>query len=443
VTAIGIIQRIGNAFRQFRQGHIDPGVARVAAGGDVDGAGRDPPVIVPIEPPAIPSPRRRFLKVILQKLDIDIIMDPADGFSFSGAWERTLFKKIINELDQESQKFIEEHPDTISEAYNQTVPIFTKNVYETLKRNAPDMIAYERERRFSFAADNYKIWKKSFDLLEMHLRGSCEIIGEYIAEVGPLFENNERSLFTAITALHGNGCHVAQEIFALMQAGYASGALARWRKLFEIEVMAYYLKENGRGSGNDLAQRYLDHSVIDKYQRIQLYARPEVLEDHSRKLGYMPIDKEDIDKLKALSEKLCKKYGSGYSGKYGWASSSLKKNKVEFVDLERAVGLGHFYPYYQLANNAVHSGSGSIFWNISLPLHSRDAILIGPTWFGMADPGQLLAISLSNLNCILLSLHPSLTAQAIMQINIWLSDEITEELIKVHRVQNAAKNNEE
>ena len=60
----------------------------------------------------------------------------------------------------------------------------------------------------------------------------------------------------------------------------------------------------------------------------------------------------------------------------------------------------------------------------------------------MADPGQLLAISLSDLNSALLSLYPSLTALIILEISNRLADETKDEIIRVHRVQNDDNNDD-
>ena len=192
------------------------------------------------------------------------------------------------------------------------------------------MIAYENSRRTVFAADNYSHWKEPFDKLEMMLKISCEVVKEFIKDAGPFFNNEERLLFKAISALHGNGCLVAQEIFALMRAGYASGALARWRKMYEIEVTALYLKENGRGVGNELAQRYLDYSVIEQYKKVGIYAKSsEIFDAHSKKLGYQPYPKEDIDTLKGQYEHLRNtKYDPNYCKAYGWTTSIEKKKRV-------------------------------------------------------------------------------------------------------------------
>lgn len=360
-------------------------------------------------------------------------MDPSGTPIFSGIWEWNLIKELIDEQAKKLGIAVDADPRTISEILNKKAPDCAKDLYNDLKKDAPEMIAYETERRRTFEADNYTIWKEAFDLIEIQLKMNCEIIGRFNSEVGPLIVKEERPLFSAISALHGNGCLVAQEIFALMRAGFASAALARWRKLYEIEITALYLEQNGKGVGNDLATSYLDYSIVEKYKSVKLYENPEVFENHSKRLGYEPYPKDDIDALKALYNKLRDTKGSGFCQDYGWAHSESMKEPT-LITLARSVKLGHLYPYYQLANDAVHSGPGSIFWNISLPVNSGNAVLIGPTGYGMADPGQLLTLSLNRLNFALLALHPSLVAREIMIINNWLTDEIMESLKNINNI---------
>ena len=56
--------------------------------------------------------------------------------------------------------------------------------------------------------------------------------------------------------LQRRGCQVSAEIVTRLAAGFADGAMARWRTLFEIAVIVDILH-------GATAERHLDHSDVD------------------------------------------------------------------------------------------------------------------------------------------------------------------------------------
>ena len=63
-----------------------------------------------------------------------------------------------------------------------------------------------------------------------------------------------------------------------------------------------------------------------------------------------------------------------------------------FRDLEELAGHDDLRPYYQMANQAVHAGSLSLLREIGST--DEDVLVTGPTDRGLADPGQLTALTL-------------------------------------------------
>ena len=52
---------------------------------------------------------------------------------------------------------------------------------------------------------------------------------------------------------------MADEIICLLENGFADGAMARWRTLHEIAIVAIVLSKHGE----DIAQGYLDHQAVE------------------------------------------------------------------------------------------------------------------------------------------------------------------------------------
>ena len=59
--------------------------------------------------------------------------------------------------------------------------------------------------------------------------------------------------------LQRRGCQVSADIVTRLAAGFADGAMARWRTLFEIAVIVDIL----HGADDATAERYMDHSDVD------------------------------------------------------------------------------------------------------------------------------------------------------------------------------------
>jgi hypothetical protein len=74
--------------------------------------------------------------------------------------------------------------------------------------------------------------------------------------------DHNQHLASALTRLHARACQVAAEILALMQHGFADGAMARWRTLHEIAVIATFLRDRGEV----MAERYHASGVLDGHR---------------------------------------------------------------------------------------------------------------------------------------------------------------------------------
>src|SRR5260370_35431821 len=65
-------------------------------------------------------------------------------------------------------------------------------------------------------------------------------------------------LKTLLIRLLVRGCQVTDEIICLLENGFADGAMARWRTLHEIAVVAAVISQHGE----DIAERYVDHQAV-------------------------------------------------------------------------------------------------------------------------------------------------------------------------------------
>jgi hypothetical protein len=121
---------------------------------------------------------------------------------------------------------------------------------------------------------------------------------------------------------------VTDEIACLFENGLADGAMARWRTLHEIAVVATVISQHGEG----IAERYLAHQAVESKRAMDKY-----LACYQR-LGYKPLTTRQQKKIQRNYDKAVTLYGPAFKTDYGWAAFHLKSNRPTFVDLEAAAG---------------------------------------------------------------------------------------------------------
>ena len=280
------------------------------------------------------------------------------------------------------------------------------------------------------------LWKEPFELFETMIYVSKEISDEiYSQKIDNKDQKEEDLVLSSIFQLHCLACRIAQEIIILMQAGFPDGAIARWRTLHEVVVISYFIRKNG----HEIAYKFLLHDAIESYNSIEKYIRkPELFEKHQRALNGLLPPLEELTNIKKIKEMLCEKFDPEFENTYGWAANIIPdpKNIQEFLknpnfsNIEENVGLDHLRPYYKMANISVHAGSKGI--KFSLTSSKNYSLCSGPAILGMADPGQLSAISLFQINVILLSTSPSIRHQADSSALKMLLEKIKKSFIEVH-----------
>ena len=125
----------------------------------------------------------------------------------------------------------------------------------------------------------------------------------------------------ATAAIGTRAISTAHEIFALIRAGFGNGARARWRTLYEIDVVAAVLAMGNRGT----AARYVNHRWIE------LASRPH---------DYVGPDQPEFDRYARRQANLyLRRYGQAFAGRYGWASEITNRRlgiqKPKLYHLER------------------------------------------------------------------------------------------------------------
>jgi hypothetical protein len=301
---------------------------------------------------------------------------------------------------------------------------FARDISSTLKKDMPSLLTHNRKEKEEFEKRLFELWKEPLDMLEAFLHLSIEIGYTVNRELQTNAEERDSVLIDVLTRLHGQACLIGGEILALLRSGYADGANARWRSLHEVVVVASFIQKNGA----EVARRYFEHSAIESYRALKEYQK------HQKSLKLEPLSAEEIVEIYKERNQLIRRYGKSYGQSNGWASSVFKLKNPKITDIERSVGLSHLRPYYRMASHHIHSSPKSILFKLGLTQLNPEVILAGPSNAGLADPGQGMAISLNQINNVLLVIKPSLMGLISQTIMSRWVEEICEEFIKVHKI---------
>lgn len=204
----------------------------------------------------------------------------------------------------------------------------------------------------------------------------------------------------------------------------ADGAMARWRTLHEIVVVAELLVKHGEG----LAVRYRAHEFVEAKRAMDRFVL------HHEQLGYAPPSERDVVETEEDYKAVLKLYGDGFGSEYGWAAEHLKIKKPRMVDLEVASGQAAMQSYYRMASYNVHASSKGIAFRFGL-LDGKGApvMLAGAINAGFVEPARNAAFDLVHITCLLAHGTARFDRMVEWQILVQLRDGLLPKLERAHR----------
>lgn len=269
---------------------------------------------------------------------------------------------------------------------------------ELQRLDRDEYLRSKREQRDGFEERLKMRWGDALDQLQQFIHINIEL-GEESVQHYDADELNEDYKLEALSRLHARACKISNEIYSLLESGYADGAHARWRALHEVAIVAFFIKQEDE----ETAKRFLDYRHLKDYYEAQNY------QEYCEELGYEPLSKEELEVLENNRDKLVNRYGKPFDDKgygYGWAAHKFQNKSASLGRLEDEVDLDHLNPFYKMASNSVHAGSKGTKHRLGLLDQEAQPFLAGPTNYGLADPAQSTAISLAQVSAALLLYEP-------------------------------------
>lgn len=121
-------------------------------------------------------------------------------------------------------------------------------------------IARSEEQKINeFLEHNYIVWKNAFEhSLTMYsiAVNAAKQHSKYVASLLPEFRDQSKFTFLALQRIQGRSCQEFLEILCLLQNGFADGAFARWRSMYELCCIGHFIAQQGE----QIAKQYIEQS---------------------------------------------------------------------------------------------------------------------------------------------------------------------------------------
>ena len=294
--------------------------------------------------------------------------------------------------------------------------------FASLKRRWPAERRRQKGEINEFRNRLYERWRTGITKLHMLVTLARELGDNINRDARQSPAPSKAALVEALTRLHARSCQVAEEVIVLLESGFANGAIARWRTMHEIAVIAMFISDQG----NECAERYIDHQVVESYKGAQEY---EVV---SVKLGYDPIPAPEMDQIRYQYDHAIKQYGPSFAGQYGWAAKYLPGKQATFREIEKAAKIDYLRGHYRMASHGIHANPKGIFFSVT-SMFPTEVLLAGPSNSGLADAGDGAAHSLLTASAMLLSLSPGFDYQVAVRVMGLLREEISAAFQRAHQ----------
>jgi hypothetical protein len=295
---------------------------------------------------------------------------------------------------------------------------------DKLKLESGSKLGASRGIEGEFEAAVLRTWRKPLELLDLLLYISLEVGSEFNS--GKMSDSSKRSYVKVVLAgQQANACLVFNEIVHLLKSGFPSGAHSRWRRLHEIACVSYFVSKHGE----DMARRFIDYEAVEGYYQAQ------AILDHQREMYCEILSEDDFKVLKREFSKVKNRYGSDFVSKavypYGWVPREVLKTR-SLREIEKAVKLDVLRPYYDVASYNVLGGPKGLMFKMGTVKKGKRAVApVGPSNYGLADPGKSAAISLGQVMACVLQAESTFKRAVIVEALRILVDEICDAFCEI------------
>lgn len=258
----------------------------------------------------------------------------------------------INSIDMDA--LLQELTDTASKDF---ASFFKEKMFE--------IELEERAKASEFLAHQEQLWGKCFAASQTMYTitiEAAEKTSSYIDKNATKEEKEERKFtYLALHHIHGRACQIFLEILTLLRNGFGDCAYARWRSLYELNCIAFFIKSQGE----QIAKQFYEQSQNETTKQRD----------------------------------------------YEWAKGAInKKGKLitinSFSAIENYCEMGDVWnKQYKLACLVTHGSPQGTFKRMST-YKTMDVIPVGASDYGIAVPAEHSAISLHLISTLFFTIFP-------------------------------------
>lgn len=295
-----------------------------------------------------------------------------------------------------------------------------KRTLRSLKTSWPNEQQMQESDLAGFRERMQHRWEKPLGQLRMLLTMVREWCGEVHAREQGATQSTGHKTRELLIRMLVRACQIADEVLCLLENGFADGAMARWRTLHEIAIVAAVVSQYG----DEITERYIEHQYVESKRAMDKYNAC------SPDLGFRPLSARDQKRILEEYQRVITVHGKGFKSDYGWAAHHLMKGQPTFVDLETAAGRAEMRSYYQMGNDNIHAGIKSMYVRLGL-VGGFGGLLSGRSNAGLTDPGQNTAHTLTQLAVLVCGSQPTFDDNVVSLMLCELRDEIPRSFSKV------------
>ncbi|MGZ8175333.1 MULTISPECIES: DUF5677 domain-containing protein [Methylobacter] len=284
--------------------------------------------------------------------------------------------------------------------------LVSEKLYDLMVSNEAESVSQLNKANEAFVERNYGRWISGFQKLQILNQVSLEAGMEFQKQFLQYPAYVTDPLLGVLMRQHANACRITGEIIWLLQGGYADGALARWRTLFEISVTCQVIRK----CGCDAAIDYIKHGRIKAVEGMQEYQKT------AKEMNLEPYADDELEAAIELKEAL-----SGSDDSFSWARKYVGSGKLD--KLREYAGLGKWSHNYKLASKHVHADFSEMRSLFAMSEAKQDLLLVGPSNSGLVEPAHMTAITLSQITAAFLTAYADDESSELDYSNslVWLS----------------------
>ncbi|GAB1419987.1 hypothetical protein MASR2M15_00600 [Anaerolineales bacterium] len=288
------------------------------------------------------------------------------------------------------EEFLHDNPQIVEEF---TIEDMGKRLFDDWKRRSKKLLKSEHKVEREFRKHLSKLWQPTLTLLEILISTSREKSEEFYDIHYPTVDKSDAVVLGLARRLFSRAIQISLEIHLLLSHGFADGAEARWRTLYETMVICTFIIR----TGHKTALRYILHEAVVSYNIIKTH------DEVHKKNGSIFISDEELAEHKKRNDEVINIFGNDFKYDYAWAASALPqiKGRIKFQHLENFTEYNYLYPLHKDASGNIHSSSRSNYVPLAAPYNDHSIVIAGPSVFGIGEVTRntafILFIFLANI----------------------------------------------